>query len=167
MPVILDTAEEVALWLDVSEPDTFPSKVAALLKPYEGKLECYQVVKEVGKVGNNDPEFVQPISNRKGNIASFFFPKKESSASPKKEGLDAAASTSKAESPTAKRKREATSVEPESKGNLETNAPLPKSLGPSSPSPNKKKKVDAKGDSELAKKAKNTAINSFFEKANS
>ena len=55
MPVVLDNAKDVATWLDVSS-EVFGSEQAALLKPYEGKLTCYKVPKEVGKVGNNDAD---------------------------------------------------------------------------------------------------------------
>lgn len=45
-----------------------------MLKPFDGDLECYQVSKEVGKVGNNSPDFIVPItsSENKNNIANFF-----------------------------------------------------------------------------------------------
>lgn len=38
MPVILTTPEEIALWLDTSNQEWTP-ELAALLKPFEGKLE--------------------------------------------------------------------------------------------------------------------------------
>lgn len=60
-------------WLD-PQRTTWSQELQSILKPYEGELECYPVPKEVGKVGNNSPDFILPISNKekKGNIASFF-----------------------------------------------------------------------------------------------
>ncbi|PYH46756.1 SOS response-associated peptidase [Aspergillus saccharolyticus JOP 1030-1] len=74
MPVILDpNSEEMRRWLD-PERTTWSKELQATLKPYEGELECYPVPKEVGKVGNNSPDFIVPVSSKenKGNIANFF-----------------------------------------------------------------------------------------------
>jgi hypothetical protein len=59
MPVILNPGSE---------------ELQAVLKPYEGELDCYQVPREVGKVGNNSPDFVVPVDSKenKNNIANFF-----------------------------------------------------------------------------------------------
>jgi len=45
-----------------------------LLKPYEHDLDCFQVDKGVGKVGNNSPSFAVPIDSEdnKKNIMNFF-----------------------------------------------------------------------------------------------
>jgi len=60
-----------------------------LLKPYKGELECYPVSKEVGKVGNNSPDFIIPIDSKhnKKNIANFFA---NSSQSPKQKAAGSA-----------------------------------------------------------------------------
>ncbi|RJE20979.1 DUF159 domain protein [Aspergillus sclerotialis] len=74
MPVILDPAsEEMKTWLDPSRTE-WSKDLQSVLKPYEGELECYPVSKEVGKVGNNSPDFLIPISSKdnKSNIANFF-----------------------------------------------------------------------------------------------
>lgn len=74
MPVILDPAsEEMKTWLDPSRTE-WSKDLQSMLKPYEGELECYPVSKEVGKVGNNSPDFLIPISSKdnKSNIANFF-----------------------------------------------------------------------------------------------
>ncbi|PWY88558.1 DUF159-domain-containing protein [Aspergillus heteromorphus CBS 117.55] len=74
MPVILDTGSEaMRVWLDPGRT-TWSRELQAVLKPFEGELECYPVPKEVGKVGNNSPDFVVPVSSKenKGNIANFF-----------------------------------------------------------------------------------------------
>lgn len=60
-------------WLD---PDrtAWSKELQSILKPYEGELECYPVSKEVGKVGNNSPDFLIPVNSKenKHNIANFF-----------------------------------------------------------------------------------------------
>ncbi|MCJ1251616.1 hypothetical protein MMC30_008851 [Trapelia coarctata] len=74
MPVILENGtEQIRTWLD---PKRFKwsKELQSLLKPYEGELECYPVSKDVGKVGNNSPQFIIPVasSENKNNIANFF-----------------------------------------------------------------------------------------------
>ncbi len=74
MPVILNNgSEDVFTWLDSNRAE-WSRELQQLLKPYEGELECYPVVKDVGKVGNNSPTFIVPIdsSENKQNIANFF-----------------------------------------------------------------------------------------------
>jgi putative SOS response-associated peptidase YedK len=74
MPVILDAGSEaMKIWLD-PERNKWSVELQGLLKPYEGELECYPVAKEVGKVGNNSPDFIVPIDSKenKKNIANFF-----------------------------------------------------------------------------------------------
>lgn len=86
MPVILDpNSPEMKTWLDPSR-STWSKDLQAILKPYEGELECYPVSKAVGKVGNNSPEFIVPIDSpeNKSNIANFFANAKKKE-SPKKE----------------------------------------------------------------------------------
>ena len=186
MPVILETPKDIATWLDVSL-DGFPPSVSGLMKSYEGKLECYQVPGDVGNVKNNNEEFVRPISERKGSIASFFgkSPAKspatkspaKSSAKETKPYVKAEASPSKRKrspSPAQPKKRSASPVpmvDPKSIGNEETNAPVPAPEDsvteseedvPIPASPSKKRKVDKTGDPSLAKAAKNEALDSFF-----
>jgi hypothetical protein len=74
MPVVLDqNSEEMRIWLDPNRI-TWSKDLQSILKPYEGELECYPVSKEVGKVGNNSPDFLIPINSKenKSNIANFF-----------------------------------------------------------------------------------------------
>ena len=74
MPVILDAGSDaMKMWLDPHRK-TWSKELQSLLKPYEGELECYQVPKEVGKVGNNSPDFIVPVDSKenKNNIANFF-----------------------------------------------------------------------------------------------
>ena len=88
MPVIIDPGtEEMSTWLDPSRT-TWSKDLQSILKPYEGDLECYPVSKEVGKVGNNSPDFIVPVNSKdnKNNIANFFAnAKKKEDVSPKKE----------------------------------------------------------------------------------
>ncbi|KAG2182933.1 hypothetical protein INT44_005914 [Umbelopsis vinacea] len=62
---------EVDTWLDNTKPwDN--ATLGTFLKPYEKKLACYPVTPEVGRVGKNSPDFVIPISEKKGTLGSFF-----------------------------------------------------------------------------------------------
>jgi len=74
MPVILDPGSEAMnTWLDPTR-NTWSKELQSILRPYEGELECYPVPKEVGKVGNNSPNFIVPVDSKenKSNIANFF-----------------------------------------------------------------------------------------------
>lgn len=74
MPVILDPGSEaMRTWLDPKRTE-WSKELQHVLKPYDGELECYPVAKEVGKVGNNSPDFLIPVSSKenKNNIANFF-----------------------------------------------------------------------------------------------
>ncbi|KAK0189662.1 hypothetical protein F5146DRAFT_1112229 [Armillaria mellea] len=73
-PVILSTMEALDQWLDTSSRQ-WKDDVAGLLGPYEQKsspLECYQVPKEVGKVGTESATFIEPIEKRKDGIEAMF-----------------------------------------------------------------------------------------------
>ena len=105
MPVILDSGSEAMnKWLDPRQK-TWSKELQSILKPYEGELECYPVPKEVGKVGNNSPNFIVPVNSKenKSNIANFFAntKKKESpNPSPKKEAPSPKVEMVKDERPT-------------------------------------------------------------------
>ncbi|EEA24178.1 hypothetical protein TMatcc_007253 [Talaromyces marneffei ATCC 18224] len=74
MPIILDPgSEQMWKWLDPHQT-TWTRELQSILKPYEGELECYPVSKEVGKVGNDSPDFLVPVNSKenKNNIANFF-----------------------------------------------------------------------------------------------
>jgi hypothetical protein len=74
MPVILENGSgDLRTWLDPKRY-TWSKELQSLLKPYQGELEIYPVSKDVGKVGNNSPAFIVPISSseNKNNIANFF-----------------------------------------------------------------------------------------------
>ncbi|KAF2812445.1 DUF159-domain-containing protein [Mytilinidion resinicola] len=74
MPVILDNGSDaIRTWLDPARTE-WSKDLQSLLKPYSGELECYPVSKDVGKVGNNSPQFVVPINSaeNRSNIANFF-----------------------------------------------------------------------------------------------
>ena len=74
MPVILNNgSDDLWTWLDPKRTE-WTKELQSLLKPFDGELECYAVNKEVGKVGNNSPDFIVPVasSKNKSNIANFF-----------------------------------------------------------------------------------------------
>jgi len=74
MPVILDNGSDaMRTWLDPKR-HIWSKELQGLLHPYQGQLECYPVVKDVGKVGNNSPTFIVPVDSKenKNNIANFF-----------------------------------------------------------------------------------------------
>jgi hypothetical protein len=74
MPVILENgSEELRTWLDPKKT-TWSKELQSLLVPFKGEVEVYPVSKEVGKVGNNSPNFIIPVgsSENKANIANFF-----------------------------------------------------------------------------------------------
>ena len=74
MPVILESGSEaMKMWLDPHNVG-WNKELQGILNPFDGELECYQVDKAVGKVGNNSPSFVVPIDSKenKKNIANFF-----------------------------------------------------------------------------------------------
>ena len=71
MPVILPDSDAMSIWLGLQPASA--RQVCSLLKPYEqGALDVYAVPREVGKVGNNDPGFILPVSARKDGIAAAF-----------------------------------------------------------------------------------------------
>lgn len=80
--MILDAGSEaMKTWIDPSRT-TWSKDLQSLLKPYDGELECYQVSKDVGKVGNNSSDFIIPIDSKenKNNIANFFVSPKKKNA---------------------------------------------------------------------------------------
>ncbi|KAL4814276.1 hypothetical protein BDW67DRAFT_87778 [Aspergillus spinulosporus] len=88
MPVILDPKTEAwNAWLDPKRT-SWSKELQAVLKPYEGELDCYQVPKEVGKVGNNSPNFIVPVDSKenKSNIANFFVNAKKKTEPTENEG---------------------------------------------------------------------------------
>ena len=80
MPVILENgSDQLRTWLDPSRSE-WSKELQSLLKPFDGKLDCYPVSKDVGKVGNNSPTFIVPVASteNKNNIANFFSNAKKS-----------------------------------------------------------------------------------------
>ncbi|KAK0200908.1 hypothetical protein DFS33DRAFT_1088161 [Desarmillaria ectypa] len=73
-PVILSSMEALDRWLDTSSRQ-WNDEVASLLGPYNQEsspLECYQVPKEVSKVGTESSMFIEPINKRKDGIEVMF-----------------------------------------------------------------------------------------------
>ncbi|WWC62979.1 uncharacterized protein I303_105577 [Kwoniella dejecticola CBS 10117] len=103
MPVILTEWQDVYDWLDLGEVKGWTEGkegTGRLLNSFEG-LDCYPVPTEVGKIGNNSPTFIQPVSERKDGIKSFFSKQQQSPVkvkheqSSKKEGSDGQAENEK------------------------------------------------------------------------
>jgi putative SOS response-associated peptidase YedK len=89
MPVIFNNGSDaLKTWLDPARSE-WSTELQSLLKPYDGELECYQVDKAVGKVGNNSPSFIIPIDSKdnKNNIANFFGNQKKQAKSANEESL--------------------------------------------------------------------------------
>ncbi|TNY17262.1 hypothetical protein DMC30DRAFT_419949 [Rhodotorula diobovata] len=84
MPALLSTGAEIALWL--SDRRWSPD-VQRLVRPFEGELECYAVDKGVGKAGNESPDFVKPVAQKKGSLDSFFARQNASSTAASPSGL--------------------------------------------------------------------------------
>lgn len=66
----------MALWLGLPNPSTSspPSlkEVASLMRPFEETLEIYPCPREVGRVGNDNPNFILPVNQRKDGIMAAF-----------------------------------------------------------------------------------------------
>lgn len=129
--MILDAGSaEMKTWLDPHRT-TWSKELQSLLKPYEGELECYPVSKDVGKVGNNSPDFIVPLNSKdnKKNIANFFASsnKEKPPTKPKDNNGSDVSNNAKAENDTKSIKhedgenRETKNVEERT----EDNAPLP------------------------------------------
>lgn len=125
MPVILEPGSEaMKTWLDPSRT-TWSKELQSMLKPYEGELECYAVPREVGKVGNNSPDFIVPVASKdnKSNIANFFAnAKKKEKPEPKVKAEDGSKSPGKEQKVIKDRDEQRTTQDSEW---TEDNAPLP------------------------------------------
>ncbi|CAG8906140.1 unnamed protein product [Penicillium egyptiacum] len=185
MPVILDSGSEAMnKWLDPRQK-TWSKELQSILKPYKGELECYPVPKEVGKVGNNSPDFIVPVDSKenKSNIANFFAntkTQKKLDPSPKKEPVspkvkmvqdedratkDSEWSEDNAPKPVPAGKREHT---PEAPADAEESKKRKVPSDPTEPSPQKKKLRSATRNSPMKKSSGTKAadgsqqITSFF-----
>ncbi|KAL9104832.1 MAG: hypothetical protein Q9163_000280 [Psora crenata] len=124
MPVILENgSDEIRTWLDPRR-SAWSKELQSLLKPFRGDLECYPVSKEVGKVGNNSPNFIVPVasSENKNNISNFFGNSKKSPEGGEK--INAAGQGVKEEK-LAVREEAKEKRTPVGQNNTENNAPLP------------------------------------------
>lgn len=81
-PVFLTSKAALDTWLDTSSQTWTPELSKFVLHPYDDDanvpLECYQVPKEVGKIGTESPTFVEPVANRKDGIQAMFAKQKQS-----------------------------------------------------------------------------------------
>ncbi|KAJ5295961.1 hypothetical protein PENANT_c001G00974 [Penicillium antarcticum] len=176
MPVILDPASEgMNKWLDPNTT-TWSRDLQSILRPYEGELECYPVPKDVGKVGNNSPDFIVPVNSKenKSNIANFF-----DNAKKKEEKLTAtseASETALKQEPVSPEGKVAKEERPTHDDEWsEDNAPKPSPAVKREYSPgssdlaeeSKKQKTDSKprGSSSQKKKLRNATHNSPTKKS--
>lgn len=72
-PVILLSEDDIAKWLGSSD-DKWTKELSHLVQPSKTHptLQCYPVSPDVGKVGNESPSFIEPISKRKDGIMAMF-----------------------------------------------------------------------------------------------
>ncbi|GAA5939600.1 hypothetical protein JCM3775_002064 [Rhodotorula graminis] len=101
MPAILSSGAEIATWLSDSR---WNDKLKALVRPFEGELECYAVDKGVGKAGNESEDFVKPVAQKKGSLDSFFARQTASSGSASGSGAGSSAKPKQASSSSASTK---------------------------------------------------------------
>lgn len=131
MPVILDPGtDEIKMWLDPSR-NKWSRELQAMLKPFDGELECYPVDRDVGKVGNNSPGFIVPVDSKenKKNIANFFG--NAAAASEQKQKKAKKTTAEKAETgPDQEAEETRKTIDHDGS---EDNAPLPVPASPSSP----------------------------------
>ena len=150
MPVILENgSDQLRTWLDPNRSE-WSMELQSLLKPFEAKLDCYPVGKDVGKVGNNSPTFIIPVASteNKNNIANFFSnAKKSTEGVEEKEAVKAVEEDVKEEGSAVKHEEgEArTTVDHTS---TEDNAPLPAPVT-EPPKLDLKRKHESGGDEDL------------------
>lgn len=66
MPVILDASGREA-WLD---PERSTDELIALLRPYAGELDAYEVSRLVNKAANDGPECFEPVRPATGEVSA-------------------------------------------------------------------------------------------------
>ncbi|RXW18409.1 hypothetical protein EST38_g7445 [Candolleomyces aberdarensis] len=79
-PVFLTDKAALDKWLDTSSQTWTKELSDMVLQPYHDAsvpLECYQVPKEVGKIGNESPTFIEPVATRKDGIQAMFAKQKQ------------------------------------------------------------------------------------------
>ncbi|KAG8215286.1 hypothetical protein J3R82DRAFT_8845 [Butyriboletus roseoflavus] len=109
-PVILSTTDEINHWLDTSS-QTWSSDLTRLLHPWEdttAPLQCYQVPREIGKVGTESATFIEPIANRKDGIMAMF-------AKQRSKQVESSAKRKRSSTPTLSTPEKAAKIEHEEK----------------------------------------------------
>lgn len=168
MPVILEK-DDVKTWLDPTRTE-WTKELQHLLKPSDTEFEIYAVSKEVGKVGNNSPNFIIPVASteNKNNIANFFAKgptgKKDDKKVGKKENVegadvkkeeDAEQKPVKEENVKSSIKQEASELETVDHEGTEDNAPLP--VPKSQEKKGIKRELDDVPDEDIPKKMQKTS----------
>lgn len=95
-PVILLSVDDIAKWLDPNI-DRWTKELSQLVQPSKShpNLQCYPVSPDVGKVGNESPTFIEPVSQRKDGIMAMFATQGSKSSSPVKRKSSASPPPSK------------------------------------------------------------------------
>ncbi|KIK09512.1 hypothetical protein K443DRAFT_388692 [Laccaria amethystina LaAM-08-1] len=155
-PVFLSNTAAVNKWLDTS-PQVWTADLTQMVKPYNdtsAPLDCYQVPKEVGKVGTESPSFIEPITSRKDGIQAMFSKQKSSQS---KALTSSSSKRSRSQSPTVS--WEVPPVEdgfpPLKKSKMEEGKPKP---------PSSRKSQSPKKKTRPAEIKKAVKITSFFTK---
>ncbi|EEB98852.1 hypothetical protein MPER_01574, partial [Moniliophthora perniciosa FA553] len=149
-PVILSTPEALQKWLDTSSQSWTTELGKLVLQPYHesaAPLECYQVPKEVGKVGTESPSFILPVAQRKDGIQAMF---SKQSSQPKASPASKVSSGKRKRSPSPSPPQEVELVDSEDDDEVqiidapESSAPKKVKKEPDSPSMKQKSKSPAK-----------------------
>ena len=171
-PVMLFTQEALNLWLDTSAQSWTP-ELTGLVQPYNEKVYhldwyatlvsfygrsgsnsiSYQVPKEVGRVGNESPSFIQPVKERKDGIQAMF--QKQIQTAAKRKRTESPPPTSTPAGATTEAK---TVQERDQQKKIKNNTP---STPPPSPRKRAKKASTPQKSSAVPEKGK---ITSFFRK---
>jgi len=133
-PVFLSNRDALERWLDTSSK-TWSPELTQMVRPYcdtSVALTCYQVPKEVGRVGTESASFIEPITNRKDGIEAMFSKQKVLPSQPS--------------SSLGKREYDSTCSPPRQSKELESSR-----LKLNSSSPGKRSKSDHNDETEIAK----------------
>ena len=158
MPVILENgSDQIRTWLDPNRSE-WSKELQALLRPFRREVECYPVSKDVGKVGNDSPSFIVPVTSteNKNNIANFFAnAKKSAEGDPEKKAIEEQKGNAGEKGNAVEHIRgEERAITEQSR--TEDNAPLPGSP----PASSKKHGLDADDDVPVPKAAKTAHLSS-------
>ncbi|KAH8920431.1 DUF159-domain-containing protein, partial [Atractiella rhizophila] len=111
MPVIFNTHSQFESWLNVAQ-NPWGEKVAKMMQPFEGSLECYKVTPDVGKVGNDSPDMIIPVAERKGTLNALFAKQASKASTSASTGASNTSKPAPPASPSKKKKKASPSPPP-------------------------------------------------------